>query len=81
MRQLGVLHDVADETPILNFRRFLHTHRLAEKLFTQVNAHLRRKRLSLCSGTIVDATIFPRAEFDEERRRRARSVDAPSEEG
>jgi IS5 family transposase len=49
---------IPDETTILNFRRLLETHGLAEKLFKQVNAHLQRKGLSLRSGTIVDATII-----------------------
>ena len=56
--QLGGLADIPDETTILNFRRLLETHGLAEKLFQQVNAHLQRKGLSLRSGTIVDATII-----------------------
>ncbi len=56
--QLGGLDDIPDETTILNFRRLLETHGLAEKLFAQVNAHLQRKGLSLRSGTIVDATII-----------------------
>ncbi|WP_395137534.1 IS5 family transposase [Schlegelella aquatica] len=56
--QLGGLADIPDETTILNFRRLLETHGLAEKLFKQVNAHLQRKGLSLRSGTIVDATII-----------------------
>ena len=56
--QLGGLDDIPDETTILNFRRLLETHGLAEKLFQQVNAHLQRKGLSLRSGTIVDATII-----------------------
>ncbi len=56
--QLGGLADIPDETTILNFRRLLETHGLAEKLFEQVNAHLQRKGLSLRSGTIVDATII-----------------------
>ena len=56
--QLGGLDDVPDETTILNFRRLIETHGLAEKLFKQVNAHLQRKGLSLRSGTIVDATII-----------------------
>jgi transposase, IS5 family len=55
--QLGGLDGIPDETTILNFRRLLETHGLAEKLFKQVNAHLQRKGLSLRSGTIVDATI------------------------
>ena len=56
--QLGGMAEVPDETTILNFRRLLETHSLAEKLFKQVNAHLARKGLSLRSGTIVDATII-----------------------
>ena len=56
--QLGGLDDIPDETTILNFRRLLETHGVAEKLFKQVNAHLQRKGLSLRSGTIVDATII-----------------------
>lgn len=56
--QLGGLADIPDETTILNFRRLLETHGLAEKLFERVNAHLQRKGLSLRSGTIVDATII-----------------------
>jgi len=56
--QLGGLNDIPDETTILNFRRLLETHGLAEKIFKQVNAHLQRKGLSLRSGTIVDATII-----------------------
>ncbi|MEN4013929.1 MAG: IS5 family transposase [Bellilinea sp.] len=56
--QIGGLADIPDETTILNFRRLLETHDLAEKLFQQVNAHLARKGLSLRSGTIVDATII-----------------------
>lgn len=56
--QLGGLDDIPDETTILNFRRLLETHGVAEKILKQVNAHLRRKGLSLRSGTIVDATII-----------------------
>ncbi len=56
--QIGGMDAIPDETTILNFRRLLETHGLAEKLFQQVNAHLQRKGLSLRSGTIVDATII-----------------------
>ena len=56
--QIGGMDAIPDETTILNFRRLLETHGLAEKLFAQVNAHLQRKGLSLRSGTIVDATII-----------------------
>jgi len=47
-----------DETTILNFRRLLETHGLAEQIFERVNAHLARKGQSLRAGTIVDATII-----------------------
>ncbi len=56
--RIGGLDAIPDETTILNFRRLLETHGLAEKRFKQVNAHLQRKGLSLRSGTIVDATII-----------------------
>ena len=56
--QLGGLDAIPDETTILNFRRLLETHGLAEKRLRQVHAHLQREGLSLRSGTIVDATII-----------------------
>jgi len=56
--QLGGLDDIPDETTILNFRRLLETHGLAERVFERVNAHLARKGQSLRAGTIVDATII-----------------------
>ncbi len=55
---LSGLDDVPDETTILNFRRLLETHGLAERIFERVNAHLARKGQSLRAGTIVDATII-----------------------
>jgi transposase, IS5 family len=55
---LSLLDDVPDETTILNFRRLIETHGLAEMMFERVNAHLRRKGLMLRKGTIVDATII-----------------------
>ena len=56
--RLSGLDDIPDETTILNFRRLLETHGLAERLFERVNAHLARKGQSLRAGTIVDATII-----------------------
>jgi IS5 family transposase len=56
--QLSGLDRIPDETTILNFRRLLETHGLAEKIFERVNAHLARKGRSLRAGTIVDATII-----------------------
>lgn len=55
---LGGLDDIPDETTILNFRRLLETHGLAQRIFERVNAHLARKGQSLRAGTIVDATII-----------------------
>ena len=55
---LGGNDAIPDETTILNFRRLLETHQLARQLFSQVNAHLSSKGLSLRSGTIVDATLI-----------------------
>lgn len=49
---------IPDETTTLNFRRLLETHGLGAKMLESINAHLHRKGLSLCSGTIVDATII-----------------------
>ena len=56
--RLSGLDNIPDETTILNFRRLLETHGLAERIFERVNAHLARKGLSLRAGTIVDATII-----------------------
>ena len=56
--RLSGLDNVPDETTILNFRRLLETHGLAERIFERVNAHLARKGQSLRAGTIVDATII-----------------------
>jgi IS5 family transposase len=49
---------IPDETTILNFRHLLERHGLTEALFTEVNAHLADKGISLRSGTLVDATII-----------------------
>ena len=49
---------VPDETTILNFRRLLEAHGLAERILEAVNAHLSARGLLLRQGTIVDATII-----------------------
>ena len=49
---------IPDETTILNFRHLLEKHRLTEKLFAEVNRHLADQGITLCSGTLVDATII-----------------------
>ncbi|MFO0513393.1 MAG: IS5 family transposase, partial [Rhodobacterales bacterium] len=49
---------IPDETTILNFRHLLERHGLTEAIFTDVNAHLADKGITLRSGTLVDATII-----------------------
>jgi len=49
---------VPDETTVLNFRRLLERHELAERIFARVNEGLAAKGLLLKHGTIVDATIL-----------------------
>ena len=49
---------IPDETTILNFRHLLEKHQLTEKLFAEVNGHLADQGITLCSGTLVDATII-----------------------
>jgi IS5 family transposase len=49
---------IPDETTILNFRHLLETHALTERLFGEVNKHLADHGITLCSGTLVDATII-----------------------
>lgn len=49
---------VPDETTILNFRHLLEEHRLQERFFEIINAHLEKAGLRLQRGTIVDATLI-----------------------
>ena len=49
---------VSPKDAILNFRHLLETHRLTEALFAEVNGHLADQGITLCSGTLVDATII-----------------------
>jgi len=51
-------HRVPDETTVLNFRRLLEQHGLAEAIFAQVNAGLTAQGLLVKTGTVVDATIL-----------------------
>lgn len=60
-RFAGVCSDgdvIPDETSILNFRRLLEKHKLTERLFAEINAHLSERGLIVGKGTIVDATII-----------------------
>ncbi len=52
---------IPDETTILNFRRLIEKHQLADKLFTSINRHLKHEGLLVSKGTIVDATIVKAA--------------------
>jgi len=49
---------VPDETTVLNFRRLLEQHGLAEAIFAQVNAGLAAQGLLVKTGPVVDATIL-----------------------
>ena len=49
---------VPDEKTVLNFRRLLEAHGLAEAIFAQVNAGLAAQGLLVKTGTVVDATIL-----------------------
>ena len=49
---------VPDETTILRFRHILENNGLTAAIFETINALLAEKRLTLKSGTIVDATII-----------------------
>jgi transposase, IS5 family len=49
---------VPDESTILRFRHLLEEHQLTAAIFETINALLAEKRLTLKSGTIVDATII-----------------------
>ena len=70
-----------DETTILNFRHLLERHGLGETLFAEINAHLASLGQRLKTGTIVDASIIGRAEFDEEQAAGTGPGEAPDEEG
>jgi IS5 family transposase len=49
---------IPDETTILNFRRLLEEHQIAEQIFESVNQSLSEKGVMLKAGTILDATII-----------------------
>lgn len=55
---LRLSDNLPDETTILNFRHLLERHNLGEKLFDEVNLHLKSQGLTLREGSIVDATII-----------------------
>ena len=84
--RIGGMEDIPDETTILNLRRLLERHGLAEKMFEQLNAHLERKGLRLRSGTIpafarTDATIVSAPSSTKNRRRERDLRDAPDPQG
>ena len=69
-----------DETTILNFRHLLEEHQLCGQMLDAVNLYLEGRGIRITTGTIVDATIHPRALVDQEREEGARSGDASDEE-
>ena len=71
-----------DETTILRFRHLLEKHKLATEMLATVNELLRHKGLMLRAGTVVDATLDRRADFDQEHQGSERDPrDAPDQEG
>jgi IS5 family transposase len=66
-----------DESTILRFRHLLEKHKLAEQMLATVNDMLRTKGLMLRSRHGGRRHADRRAEFDQERQRRARPRDAP----
>ncbi|MGH7837108.1 MAG: IS5 family transposase [Candidatus Binataceae bacterium] len=49
---------VPDETTVCKFRHLLEKHRLGERIFKAINAHLAGLGMKIGTGTIVDATII-----------------------
>jgi len=49
---------IPDESSILGFRHLLEAHKLTERLFAEINAHLCERGQFIGKGTIVDATII-----------------------
>jgi IS5 family transposase len=62
---------VPDETTVYKFRHLLEKHRLGQRIFKAVNAHLSRAGMNVGNGTIVDATIIhaPSSTKNSEHRR------------
>lgn len=56
-----------DATTLLKFRRLLEDGQLAAAIFEQLNTHLRRHRLLMREGTLVDAHHHRRTAFDQEQ--------------
>lgn len=73
---------VPDETTILNFRRLLEQHGLAEAIFTKVNAGLAAQGLLVKTGTVVDATILAAPSSTKNQRgRRDPEMSSPQKGG
>jgi hypothetical protein len=70
-----------DETTILRFRHLLEKHDLCGLMLEAVNVHLEAKGIQDRDRNHRRCDHHPRAFIDEERQRRARSGDAPDEEG
>lgn len=57
--RIDLLHDtVPDETTICKSRHLLETHQLTARMFDAEKALLKKRKLLLKAGTMVDATII-----------------------
>ena len=57
---------VPDETTICKFRHLMGRYNPGDELFRLVNNYLSENGMKVSPGTIVDATIIDRAEFNQE---------------
>ena len=71
---------VPDETTVMRFRHLLEKHKLGERIFEHWSG-APGARAAAVQGHDRGCDDHRGAEFDEERRRQARSGDAPSQEG
>ena len=62
---------IPDETTILNFRRLIEKHKLATKIFEDINAYLIEQGIRVSQGSMVDATIIqaPSSTKNEKKQR------------
>ena len=65
----------------MSFRRLLERHKLTERLFAEINAHLSERGLFVGKGTIVDATIINAPSSTKNAEKKRDPGDAPDEEG
>ena len=71
---------VPDETTVMRFRHLLEEHELGEQIFEEVG-HVLKQRAAAVQGHHRRRHHHRRAQFDQERRGRARPRDASDQEG